>query len=142
MRQFTAALLIICSVSAVDKPHSNVCKTYYDYYFNRNNPEKCWYDPDVLSDVVSIRIIQLSYWRFSHNINFKPSMIKTRGYPVESHTLQTEDGYILTMHRIPYGKNQDDGSKRGPPVFCLHGLGENSVVWLMVNNQSLGKYHF
>lgn len=72
---------------------------------------------------------------------FKPILIKEHGYPVETHTVQTEDGYILTMYRIPYGKNQDAGSKRGPPVFCLHGLGENSVVWVMLNNQSLGKYN-
>lgn len=36
-------------------------------------------------------------------------MIAKLGYPVETHTVTTEDCYILTMHRIPYGK-------KSPPV--------------------------
>jgi lysosomal acid lipase/cholesteryl ester hydrolase len=36
---------------------------------------------------------------FSHD---QPELIHRHGYPVESHTLVTEDGYQLTLHRIPY----------------------------------------
>ena len=36
-------------------------------------------------------------------------MIAREGYPVETHTVTTEDCYILEMHRIPYGKHS-------PPV--------------------------
>ncbi|GJQ68619.1 hypothetical protein Trydic_g18453, partial [Trypoxylus dichotomus] len=32
-------------------------------------------------------------------------MIQEQGYNVEEHTVQTRDGYLLTMHRIPYGKH-------------------------------------
>ncbi len=32
-------------------------------------------------------------------------MIEYWGYPVEEHRVTTDDGYILTMHRIPYGKD-------------------------------------
>lgn len=58
MRLPTAALVIICSVSAADKSPSNVCKTYPDYYLHRKNPEKCWYAPTVLGDVVSNQLQQ------------------------------------------------------------------------------------
>nr|CAD7603633.1 unnamed protein product [Timema genevievae] len=34
-----------------------------------------------------------------------PELIAKKGYPAETHTVTTEDGYILTLHRIPYGKS-------------------------------------
>ena len=30
------------------------------------------------------------------------------GYPAETHWVTTDDGYILTIHRIPYGKLNRD----------------------------------
>ena len=36
-------------------------------------------------------------------------MIEYWGYPVEEHRVTTDDGYILTMHRIPYGKDGPSG---------------------------------
>ena len=50
-------------------------------------------------------------------------MINYWGYPAEAHTVTTEDGYILTMHRIPHGKNeQPDPTKKKYPVFLGHCL--------------------
>jgi hypothetical protein len=34
-----------------------------------------------------------------------PEIINRWGYPVEEMEVITEDNYILTMHRIPYGKD-------------------------------------
>ncbi|EPB66343.1 ab-hydrolase associated lipase region [Ancylostoma ceylanicum] len=34
-----------------------------------------------------------------------PQIIEHWGYPAEIYTVTTEDGYILELHRIPYGKN-------------------------------------
>lgn len=36
----------------------------------------------------------------------------------------TEDGYLLTVHRIP-------GAKRAPAVFLLHGVTESSFDWVV-----------
>lgn len=58
-------------------------------------------------------------------------MIRYWGYPVEEHTVITEDGYILGMHRIPFGQNgsYNDGLTR-PPVFLAHGLTSSSSQWV------------
>lgn len=31
-------------------------------------------------------------------------LVLPKGYPLENHTVQTSDGYILTLYRIPHGK--------------------------------------
>ena len=44
---------------------------------------------------------------------------------METHIATTDDGYILTMHRIPYSKNDPDSftnNKTRPVVFIQHGL--------------------
>lgn len=33
-----------------------------------------------------------------------PEIVRYWGYPCEVHHVTTQDGYILEMHRIPYGK--------------------------------------
>ena len=32
-------------------------------------------------------------------------LVTTKGYPCEEHTVPTEDGYILKVHRIPHGQS-------------------------------------
>ena len=39
---------------------------------------------------------------------FQPDLIKSLGYPVEEHSVQSQDGYIVTMHRIPHGLNNSN----------------------------------
>jgi len=53
-----------------------------------------------------------------------------RGYPCETHSVVTEDGYILNMHRIPWGK---DGKTAGvrPAVNLQHGLMSSSEDWVI-----------
>ncbi|XP_014365451.2 lipase 3 [Papilio machaon] len=56
------------------------------------------------------------------------SISASYGYISEEHTVTTEDGYILTMFRIPKGK-RCLGSVRQPPVLLMHGFLLNSDSW-------------
>ena len=69
----------------------------------------------------------------SINLKFisKTELVRFWGYPIEEHFVLTEDGYILGMHRIPYGKSgKNGGIKPGPPVFLAHGLTSSSAQWV------------
>ena len=59
-------------------------------------------------------------------------MIEYWGYPVEEHTVVTDDGYILAMHRIPHGQNEQPGDVQPgqkTPVFLGHCLLGSSAVY-------------
>ncbi|XP_068082718.1 gastric triacylglycerol lipase isoform X2 [Anabrus simplex] len=65
-------------------------------------------------------------------------LIAKYGYPAESHTVVSEDGYILTLHRIPFGKKSPGKTKR-QPVFLQHGIVSSSVDWVIMGpEKSLG----
>jgi len=49
-------------------------------------------------------------------------IIAQAGYNPETHIVTTEDGYMLTLHRIPGD---------GPVVFCQHGLEDSSATWVL-----------
>ncbi|XP_012566664.2 gastric triacylglycerol lipase isoform X1 [Hydra vulgaris] len=58
------------------------------------------------------------------------------GYPSESHYVKTDDGYILTLHRIPHGLFKPSNGKT---VYLQHGLLDSSAAFLMnPPQQSLG----
>ncbi|GMR39432.1 hypothetical protein PMAYCL1PPCAC_09627, partial [Pristionchus mayeri] len=62
-------------------------------------------------------------------------LIRHRGYPAEEHTIATPDGYFLTLHRIPHGRN---GRCNGRPVLLQHGLVSSSFDFLAIQpHQSL-----
>lgn len=46
--------------------------------------------------------------------------------------MKTEDGYLLTLHRIPCGRSGCvNGRGVGQPVFLQHGLLSSSADWLL-----------
>lgn len=56
------------------------------------------------------------------------------GYPFEEHNVTTEDGYILTLHRIPCKKKCTS-----EVIFLMHGLVDSSDTWILQGpNKSLG----
>lgn len=53
---------------------------------------------------------------------FQAAICAKYGYPLESHELVTDDGYILTMHRIPRGRNSTSAEPNNKhPVLLVHG---------------------
>ena len=50
---------------------------------------------------------------------------------MEEHRVTTQDGYILTVHRIPYGKDESiPPTARRPVVFLQHGLEVTGSTWI------------
>ncbi|XP_063913713.1 lipase 1-like isoform X2 [Zophobas morio] len=47
-------------------------------------------------------------------------IIQEYGYPVEVHNVVTEDGYVLTLHRIPHGR--ENLSRKRKPILLLPGI--------------------
>jgi lysosomal acid lipase/cholesteryl ester hydrolase len=61
------------------------------------------------------------------------------GYPAENHTVTTADGYILTLHRIPYSPKSPAAPNK-PVIFLQHGLLCSSADWIILGPEnSLGK---
>ncbi|XP_017777242.1 PREDICTED: lipase member K-like [Nicrophorus vespilloides] len=92
---------------------NNVCTTVEGYSMKENN-NLCKYNPDVFSNT----------W----------DMVQRHGYPIEKHNTVTKDGYILTIYRIPHGKERSFG---GQPVYLLHGTLSSSEMWVNIGNKSL-----
>jgi hypothetical protein len=70
----------------------------------------------------------------------QPQLIRKYGYPAESHTVVTGDGYLLTMHRIPHGRESAHNFTR-TPVLLQHGLLGSSASWIINGpNKGLRKY--
>ncbi|XP_073003412.1 triacylglycerol lipase 1 [Typha latifolia] len=60
------------------------------------------------------------------------------GYPCSEHTVETKDGFLLSVQHIPHGRNAL-GDKPGPPVFLQHGLFQGGDTWFINSvEQSLG----
>jgi lysosomal acid lipase/cholesteryl ester hydrolase len=57
-----------------------------------------------------------------------PQIIQYSGFPIELHHVHTGDGWTLEMHRIPWGRSGDDGSRR-TPVMMLPMIAFSSAVF-------------
>lgn len=66
------------------------------------------------------------------------------GYYAEEHIVQTGDGYLLGVHRLPFRKGEDQditrvnagpGSITKPVVYMHHGLLMNSEVWVCMTEE-------
>ncbi|XP_020203373.1 triacylglycerol lipase 2 [Cajanus cajan] len=65
------------------------------------------------------------------------TMVETQGYTCEEHKVTTEDGYILSLQRMPVGRSGKKADK--PPVLLQHGIFADAITWLFnLPDESLG----
>nr|CAD7395147.1 unnamed protein product [Timema poppensis] len=65
-----------------------------------------------------------------------PELISRHGYTCEEHDVVTEDGYILTLYRIPSGRAQPKPAEERagrPAVLLQHGLVSSSDTWVLAD---------
>ncbi|CAG9762042.1 unnamed protein product [Ceutorhynchus assimilis] len=67
----------------------------------------------------------------SSTLSIAQQLVNSNGYPFEKHQVTSEDGYILTLHRIPRSKHETSPFKTKRPVALFqHGLLASSDVFL------------
>lgn len=65
-------------------------------------------------------------------------MVEKYGYTIEEHPdIETDDGYLLTLHRIPCGKVCNSTEKQKPAVLLVHGLMASAENWLLKSEKSI-----
>ncbi|KAF5291045.1 hypothetical protein FQA39_LY14478 [Lamprigera yunnana] len=106
---------IVAGVLFIKKDKNNVCKTFSDYYSNRDSNPNCYYNGDHLLQV--------------------PDIARRHGYSVETHVVTTDDGYILNVFRIY--RNQLGIEHPGKPILLLHGLTLDSGIFVLRGSKSL-----
>lgn len=58
-------------------------------------------------------------------------LVMTRGFPLEIHWVNTEDGYILKLYRIPGGKAESNYKKKQKQsILMMHGIFDSSDGWV------------
>ncbi|XP_063387982.1 gastric triacylglycerol lipase-like isoform X3 [Cydia fagiglandana] len=75
---------------------------------------------------------QLKLPPYPPDVNYTPTfpqLVANNGYKAETHTVTTEDGYILTLFRIPRGR-KCRGPIRQPPVLIMHGFLESADCFI------------
>ncbi|CAL9774666.1 unnamed protein product [Musa acuminata subsp. burmannicoides] len=58
------------------------------------------------------------------------AVVSPQGYECREYEVKTQDGYILTMHRIPQGRGGGSAGKR-QPVLLQHGVLSDGLTWLL-----------
>lgn len=70
-----------------------------------------------------------------------PEIIPKYGYGVEVHTVTTEDGYILEMHRMTNSPRLNSSNPKYPVVLCIHGTAETSGTFVLTGPNKAFAYY-
>ena len=76
-------------------------------------------------------------------------MVQTHGYPIKHSFIQTSDGYLLDVYRIPgprgetvkkaiRSKQKTDENKSRKPILLVHGLLSSSFRFIINGNGDEG----
>jgi lysosomal acid lipase/cholesteryl ester hydrolase len=85
----------------------------------------------LMLEISTVRVNKMAAIPYNPDVDLNtPQLIRKYGYPSEAHTVITNDGYLLTMHRIPHGRKLPYNSTR-IPVFLQHGLLASSDSWVI-----------
>lgn len=88
----------------------------------------------MISIILAIFLIITPYYCCSIPPEAKMTTVQIilyHGYPVQVFHAYTSDGYILDLHRIPFGKNGYSISRKyRPAIFLQHGLLGSSADWV------------
>ncbi|XP_042764084.1 lipase member J-like isoform X3 [Panthera leo] len=110
---------------------------------NCTHASQMWYLFKVMSFILILGTTHGAF-RSRRSVNPEANMnisqiISYWGYPGEVHDVVTEDGYILGLYRIPYGKANNDNSAQKLVVYLQHGLLTSGSSWVSnLPNNSLG----
>ncbi|KAL6011319.1 hypothetical protein ACLOJK_001765 [Asimina triloba] len=67
------------------------------------------------------------------------SLVTVHGYPCAEYKVKTQDGYILSVQRIPNGRGGSGSRENKQPVLLQHGVLMDGMTWLLQStDQSLG----
>nr|CAD7401255.1 unnamed protein product [Timema cristinae] len=67
------------------------------------------------------------------HVSTEPEIIKKNGYPVEVHHVTTEDGYIVTLHRLPRHMSEK------APTLVQHGIFHSSADSIISGPKSVNQ---
>lgn len=63
-------------------------------------------------------------------------LVMSRNFPLEIHYVETEDGYILKLYRIPAGKGEKNfKNKQKQSILLVHGIFDSSDAWVCNNEE-------
>ncbi|XP_017143217.1 lipase 3-like isoform X1 [Drosophila miranda] len=61
-----------------------------------------------------------------------PEILASYNYPVEQHSVETTDNYILKLVHIPNSPNATNAQSPKPVVFIMHGMSGSSDAYLLI----------